>query len=1164
MAAFEGQLEHLKSAQPAAPEADCPEPAVWRAIAVALIAPDQALVHLQHASRCDHCGPLLREAVTEMNSQITEAEAKQIAALDSARPEWQQTLATRITGAPATAAPLPWWKVWCSAPRLALIGVSLAVIVAGGMWLAVKEARPAPPADLLASAYSEQRPFELRIAGAAYAPVRVQRGAESSFLGRPEALLKAEARIAAEIGSHPSDPNWLQAKARADLLDGKYDSAVETLRHALQIAPKTPGFLIDLGTAYFQRAQGADRPEDLGAAYETLSQALAAEPDNSVALFNRAIVAEHQFLFHQALDDWDHYLRVDTGSDWTPEARQHADAVRAKLKQHDQSHAAPLLTPAQIAGQLGNIEIRSGAPGNGVLGTPEFRAQVNQRIEEYLHQAVRSWLPQAYPEGNRVPDPSAVQALFFLADLTAQQHGDRWLSDLLSGSSVPIFPQAVSALAAAVKASDASDYDNSSKQAGASARFFRISGNTAGALYAEFEQAFSAQLLRHIDSCRSQSAAAEAESEKYPYWWLQVQLGLEQAVCSGIMGNLGADEKISRQAMERAQRAGYGGVFLRALGFVVQDRSQMGDLAVAWKSLNEGLSRYWSGQIPTVRGNNLYGAGADVAESAGRPNLQLAAWREGLNLISSDGDILLLAGAHGEVARAATAAGMPAFAEQSYSEAARLYGMAPQTGAVLTAKIHNQLWAAEVESRLGQREKAMARLTAIGAELSSLHENYLVQMYHATLGGLLLSQGRYTEAEESLRAAMALAEQNLSSLRSQEEQLRWSKAAESIYLGLAETAIAQGRPEESLDAFEWYLGAAERAGHRSTTGLPDRSVLSSRLPLLFDSMVIAYGLLPDGLAIWTYDNRGVNAKWIPGKNDEILDVADRLHGLASDPNSDSTALRRDGRELYALLIAPIERELEPERTLLIETDESLAGVPYEALLDSSDHYLLERAPIVHSIGMYVDGKLRASAPISEQTTALIVDSSAAPQSAGLTPLPDLGAETEAVARSFRNATLLQPGQATLDAVSAALKTAAIFHFAGHSFVGPGRAGLLLQGRNSEDWSLLGADSLSHVKTRRLQLAVLSACSTANAGSGDTSGFSSLAEGFLRSGVPHVVASRWAVDSVQTRNFVEDFYRNLLSGVSVSEATRLTARKMLANPQTAHPYYWSAFAAYGRP
>jgi CHAT domain-containing protein len=95
------------------------------------------------------------------------------------------------------------------------------------------------------------------------------------------------------------------------------------------------------------------------------------------------------------------------------------------------------------------------------------------------------------------------------------------------------------------------------------------------------------------------------------------------------------------------------------------------------------------------------------------------------------------------------------------------------------------------------------------------------------------------------------------------------------------------------------------------------------------------------------------------------------------------------------------------------------------------------------------------------------------------------------------------------------------------------------------------------------LAVLSACSTAS-GDGGSSGFNSVTDALLRAGVPHVIASRWAVDSVETRGFVEDFYKNALSGQTVSGAIRLTSRKMLGNPRTAHPYYWSAFSAYGRP
>jgi len=68
----------------------------------------------------------------------------------------------------------------------------------------------------------------------------------------------------------------------------------------------------------------------------------------------------------------------------------------------------------------------------------------------------------------------------------------------------------------------------------------------------------------------------------------------------------------------------------------------------------------------------------------------------------------------------------------------------------------------------------------------------------------------------------------------------------------------------------------------------------------------------------------------------------------------------------------------------------------------------------------------------------------------------------------------------------------------------------------------------------------------------------------KDGTQVVVASRWSVDSVAARGFVDDFYRNALSGQSVSESVRLTAQRMLADPRTSHPYYWSAFAAYGRP
>jgi CHAT domain-containing protein len=275
-------------------------------------------------------------------------------------------------------------------------------------------------------------------------------------------------------------------------------------------------------------------------------------------------------------------------------------------------------------------------------------------------------------------------------------------------------------------------------------------------------------------------------------------------------------------------------------------------------------------------------------------------------------------------------------------------------------------------------------------------------------------------------------------------------------------------------------------------------------------------------------------------------------------------LRRDARSLYEALVAPVEQHLAPGRTLVIEADGWMARVPFEALLDSNNRYVIERAPVAHSLGQDSQARLRSDTGISKDLPALVVGSTASSSADGLIPLPDVSAEADAVASGFHSVHVLRGEEATLGAVRNELPMAAVFHFAGHSLAAPQSTGLLLERDGKANAPrLLDAAALRQLRLQRLQLAVLSACSTAS-GSGGSNGFNSVTDALLRAGVPHVVASRWAVDSVETRGFVEDFYHNALSGQPVSGALRQTALKMLANPRTAHPYYWSAFSAYGRP
>jgi CHAT domain-containing protein/tetratricopeptide (TPR) repeat protein len=1135
-------------------QASCPRPEVWREIAVGSTDPDLTLTCIEHASRCDTCGPLLRHAVAELGQlrpELTDAERREISLLESAKPAWQMKLAQRIAGnIVPSPAPVSDWRRWLRQPGLAALATVM-VAASVGWWVFTTRGSADSANRYLAQAYTDQRTLELRIPDAAYAPLRVQKGPAASFIGRPPALLKAEALIADRLSRNPDDPAWLQASGRADVLEGKYDAAVESLRRAVELKPHAPDLLLDLGAAYFQRAQLEDRHEDFVAAFEYLSQVLVQQPDNATALFNRAIVAEHQSLYRQALEDWEHYLKVDPQSQWSEEARSHAEVVRAKLKEH-QNGAKPLLPPTQI-------------------GDPT-REDVERRVERYLDAAIQSWLPQAYPEHGKPGDPQAQQALFFLAELLAQNHQDNWLSDLLKGSSSPAFPSAVAALAQASQSNYSSDFTVSHARAVEAARLFRASNNRAGFLRAQFEQTYAEQLTRNTTSCRGLASSALAAADREHYPWLQVQLRLEKAVCT-LLGkdDWGANEHLSREAAERAQASGYERLYVRALFFVADGQLNNGDLSDGMRSSFLGLKRYWDGDMPAYLAYNFYAGTVDMVSefSSTRPHFVMASWLEAAAIVDSTDDLFLRAWAHSGTTRAAAALQQPQVAQQQAAEAARLLALAPQTDANRDFVLWNEIHTARVETRLGQFESGISRLTAIQSRIASQSDKFLEEGFYATLGELELRSHNPALAEEAFRPAIESAERRLRSLISEAERISWSVEAAPLYLGMAEAELVQGHNERSLEYFEWYLTAASRRRREGAgpnpPATPDEGTLTARIPLLTHQTVLAYAALPDGLAIWCYDNRGVRAQLVPGANPNLQDLATRFYELAADPKSSGIALRRHAQNLYNALVAPLEPQLESDRTLIIEADGWLDRIPFEALVDRRGHYLIERAPIVHSHGQNSDSELESDRTVSAEAHALIVGSTAASEDAGLIPLPDVSAEADSVARNFHSSLVLRASEATLAAVERDLPAATVFHFTGHSLANRNGAALLLAspGSNQAPPALLTADALRRLDLHNLRLAVLSTCNT-ESGRDGSRGFNSIAAALQRAGVPHIVGSRWAVDAVETRKFVDSFYRNALSGQSVPGAVRQTAQAMIADPRTSHPYYWSAFSAYGRP
>jgi CHAT domain-containing protein len=94
------------------------------------------------------------------------------------------------------------------------------------------------------------------------------------------------------------------------------------------------------------------------------------------------------------------------------------------------------------------------------------------------------------------------------------------------------------------------------------------------------------------------------------------------------------------------------------------------------------------------------------------------------------------------------------------------------------------------------------------------------------------------------------------------------------------------------------------------------------------------------------------------------------------------------------------------------------------------------------------------------------------------------------------------------------------------------------------------------------LAVLSACATGTGLGPGASGTENLTDAMLEAGVPDVIASRWNVDSEATRQLMDFFYRQLLSGHDVARSLRAAQMELAAQPRMAHPYYWAAFGVQG--
>ncbi|GAX40755.1 peptidase-like protein [Tolypothrix sp. NIES-4075] len=313
------------------------------------------------------------------------------------------------------------------------------------------------------------------------------------------------------------------------------------------------------------------------------------------------------------------------------------------------------------------------------------------------------------------------------------------------------------------------------------------------------------------------------------------------------------------------------------------------------------------------------------------------------------------------------------------------------------------------------------------------------------------------------------------------------------------------------------------------------------------------------------------------------------------------------RKLDEQVMAPIRPLLGDARHLLLSPDGQLTLIPFEALKDEQNKYLIQRYAFSYLtsgrdlLRFQLPAKSRSNPVVfanidydqQEIATASAMRGSENRRSADLASLQfdSLGntlEEANKIKGIFPDTKIISGKQAT-EAVIKQLQAPSILHLATHGFFVPDqqdnmetrliaslrlenpllRSGLALAGINNRTKALsntndgvLTALEVAGLNLRGTQLVVLSACET---GLGDVKvgdGLYGLRRALVIAGSQSQVLSLWIVDDAGTKDLMVKYYQNLKAGKGRHEALREAQMELLKTPGYEHPYYWASFVPSG--
>lgn len=940
------------------------------------------------------------------------------------------------------------------------------------------------------------------------------------------------------------DLQWLPA------IPAGLDRAVISMETAHRATPRDADLLNDLGVAHLAVAERDQQLLPALRALEAVEQALVADSMHLSALFNRALILDRLYLVASARRAWSRYLSVEHDAGWRGEASARLRAGLGAMQPEPDTSLVRLLAARfdrrAIEDVVGLLPDRGRMLGFRVLaGWGEAVIQGDSaRAEQLLALGGSLAAAQDTLSGDR----SVSQAVSLAASPTLDVAQRRALAAAHAqlGAGVSLFHERRAA--AAVVRLDSAEQGFRAVQSPAErwAGYFRAASYVNLRRYEEADSIFRGVLARSLAGEPSLSAKTF------------LALGLSQL----RRGNYDPAIDLYRAAAPFAERAREPEIAGHVVYLVTEGHSVAGRTAESQEEAYRGLRMLFRLRRSNHLNNHLSRV-AGIARGAGLNRAALGFSDELLEVARGLGAADVLALALCDRARDLNALGRRTEAEAALRAAEQWAARMPHDAQQNRIRSAVLLTRGEL-MRQHDPHRALALLAAAADSFRQIgaDRNLPEVLFQAALAAQ--SAGEPARARGWMREAVLATERMQTAIERTGDRAAFAELVERVSDQMIAYELADGRADSAFT----YLERARAAAWPSERAARPRPLtpgeLVARLPP--DLLLAEYALLGDRIAVWSVSRDGWRAHLVAVPRDSVRALVARLPADLSLPPGEALALE----ELHELLLRPLGPALARARRVVVVPDRELHAVPFAALRDrGAGRYAIEsREFSTVPSAAFLFAALSRGAPRRNGGPALVIGNPAlAPSSAArLGDLPGAAREAALVAELYPGATRLVGAEADRARIVELLPRMSLVHFAGHAVFDaqrPERSYLALTSRDGADGRLL-AEEIERLRPSKLEVVVLSACSTINPRPSRAGGVAGLANSFLHAGARATVSTLWDVSDRDASELLASFHRGFRQGHTPSHALRAAQLRALhsASPAVRAPRTWAAFTYTG--